>query len=129
VATHVKVIAALFIVCGAVLAAMAFFAPVILGLVAALVGQSGDPDASTATAILGLTGIAASMFFGVLALPYLLAGWGLWNFRPWARIVGIVLGAISLPQFPFGTLLGIYALVILFRKDTEALFQPVKTAD
>ena len=120
--THVKVVAALFCVCGATLAALAFFAPVILGLVAALIGQSGDPDASTATAILGLTGIAAGIFFGALALPYLVTAWGLWNFRPWARIVGIVLGAISLPQFPLGTLVGVYALVIFFRKDTEALF-------
>jgi hypothetical protein len=29
---------------------------------------------------------------------------------------------LCLIHIPFGTLIGIYALVILFRKDTEALF-------
>ena len=120
--THVKVIAALNLVEGGVLAALAFFAPAILGMVAAIVGTSGDPDAAVVAPVLGMTGIGLSIFFAICALPYLLTGWGLWNFRPWARIAGIVLGALSLVSFPFGTLIGIYSLVILFKKETEALF-------
>jgi hypothetical protein len=42
--------------------------------------------------------------------------------KSWSRICGIVLGALLLVQIPVGTAIGIYALVILFRKDTEALF-------
>ena len=123
--THVKVIAVLFLVCGGVLGALAFAAPAILGLVAAFIGQSGDPDAAAAGTVLGITGVAASVFFAVLAVPYIATGWGLWQLKPWARIVGIVIGALGLISFPLGTLIGIYALVILFRKDTEALFAPV----
>ena len=121
-ATHVKVIAAINFLYGCLYAVMAFFAPVVMGLIATLVGQSGDPDAGTASAILGLSGIAGSILFAVLSLPHLIVGWGLWTFRSWARIAGIVLGALSLLSFPIGTLVGIYAMVILFRKDTEALF-------
>jgi hypothetical protein len=122
VGTHVKIIAALYLLCGIVLGALAFFAPAVLGLVASFIRGSGEPDAETVSTVLGITGAAASVFVGVCAVPYLLTGWGLWNFRPWARIVGIVLAALSLIEFPFGTMLGIYALVIFFRKDTEALF-------
>jgi hypothetical protein len=120
--THVKVIAALNFLWGGLYAALAFFMPAVLGVIATIVGHSDDPDAAMAVPILGLTGIGMSIFFGILALPHLLTGWGLWTFRPWARIAGIVLGALSLISFPFGTLAGIYALVILFRKETEALF-------
>ena len=127
--THVKVIAALNFLWGGIYAALAVFMPAMLGLIATIVGNSGDPDAATAVPILGLTGVGLSIFFAILAVPHLLAGWGLWTLRPWARILGIVLGALSLVSFPFGTLCGIYALVILFRKDTEALFQPVKPAN
>ena len=126
-ATHVKVIAVLYLICGVFLVAGAFFLPLILGLVASLVGTSGDPDAGVATAILGLTGVTLSIILGVLAIPFLATGWGMLKLRPWSRIAGIVLGALSLIHFPFGTVLGIYALVILFRKDTEALFgEPVR---
>jgi hypothetical protein len=124
VATHVKVIAALFIVCGSMLLAGALFLPLILGLVATVVGASHDPDAAVATTVLGFTGAALSVFFAVLAAPFFATGWGLLKLRPWARIAGIVLGALSLTSFPFGTVIGIYALVILFRKETEALFVP-----
>ena len=37
-------------------------------------------------------------------------------------ITGIVLAAICLIHVPLGTMLGVYALIILFRKDTEVLF-------
>ena len=121
-ATHVKVIAVLYLICGASLALGAFFLPAILGMVAALVGSSGDPDAGMASAILGLTGIGVSVMFIAFAIPFIVIGWGMLTFRPWSRSAGIVLGVLCLPQIPVGTVIGIYALVILFRKDTEALF-------
>jgi hypothetical protein len=41
------------------------------------------------------------------------------------------MAALCLAQLPFGTAFGIYALIILFKKDTEALFSrqvtPVST--
>jgi hypothetical protein len=121
-ATHVKVIAVLYLICGVFFAAAALFTPMILGLVATLVGTSGDPDAGVASAVLGLTGVAVSIIMGVIAIPFIATGWGMLKLRPWSRIAGIVLGALSIIQIPLGTAIGVYALVILFRKDTEALF-------
>jgi len=58
----------------------------------------------------------------VLSLPGIVTGIGLLRLRPWARILGIVLSALSLLMVPFGSLLGIYGLWVLLSKDTERLF-------
>jgi hypothetical protein len=121
-ATHVKVIAVLYLMCGVMLLLAAFFTPLILGFVASIVGTSGEQDATTVATFLGFTGIAMSAVLFVLAAPFIATGWGMLKFRPWSRIAGIVMGALCLPQMPLGTVIGVYALVILFRKDTEALF-------
>ena len=123
-ATHVKVIAALFLVLGAFWAVIAFLGPAILAMVAGLVGSSGDPDAAVGATVLGFAGIAVTLFAGVLALAFLATGWGMFKLKPWARIAGIILAILCLTNLPLGTVFGIYALVILFRKDTEALFAP-----
>ena len=121
-ATHVKVIAVLFIAGGILLLLGAFFTPLVLGTLAAVVGASNDEGAAVGAAVLGFTGAALSLVLGLMALPSLICGWGLLTFRSWARILAIVLAAIALTNFPLGTAFGVYALVILFRKDTEALF-------
>ena len=121
-ATHVKVIAGLCLVSGAFWALWTFASPMVLAIVATFVASSGDPDAAVGTTVLGLTGVWLAVMFGALALANIVVGIGLWKFKRWARIAGIILGVLSLVNFPFGTAFGIYALIILFRKDTEALF-------
>ena len=120
-ATHLKVIAVLFSLVGALLVCMGLLATVLFGLIGGGVAASGDPDSGVAVAILGATGLFATLILLVLSVPYFICGWGLMKRRQWARIMGIILAAIALAKFPLGTIFGIYALVILFRKDTEAL--------
>ena len=62
------------------------------------------------------------MFLGVFALPGLVDGIWTAQCKPWARIVGIVLSAISLINIPIGTVIGIYGLWVLLSKETEPLF-------
>jgi hypothetical protein len=59
----------------------------------------------------------------LLSLPGLIAGIGLVKFRPWARILGIVISALDLLSVPFGTALGVYGLWVLLSTETEALFR------
>ena len=47
------------------------------------------------------------------AVAGFIAGWGLLEYQPWARVLAIVLGILSLPEIPFGTALGIYTLWVL----------------
>lgn len=120
--THVKVLAVIFLVYGALGVLAACAAPLFFGSLAAIVGASHDDDAHLGMAVLGLTGLAFAVFFFVTSIPGVICGWGLLKFRPWARILGIVLAAICLINIPLGTILGIYALWVFFHKDTEALF-------
>ena|SRR5437868_518297 len=123
--THVKTLGILHIVFGGlgVLAALAVL--FIFGGLAGLIGMAGQMDeAHVAAPILG--GIGAFIFFILLAfaLPGLIAGIGLLQFRPWARILTIILSIFDLIHVPFGTALGIYGLWVMLSQDTERLFAP-----
>ena len=126
-AQHVKVIGALCIVFGAIYAIIAVFGSVVLAFLANFVGSSGETDAELGATALGFAGVALTIVLGFFAAAYLVTGWGLLKLKPWARIVGIIVAVLSLTKFPLGTAFGIYALVIFFRKETEALF--AKQAD
>jgi hypothetical protein len=122
--THVKVLGVLQIALGCLsLLAAVVIMVVFLGGVGAM-GFSGDPDAQRALPLVGFVGTAVVTFLVVMSLPGILTGIGLLRHRPWARIVGIVLSVLSLMMIPFGTLVGIYGLWVLFSKDTERLFEP-----
>lgn len=48
--------------------------------------------------------------------------WGLLHFRPWARILAIILAVLHIFSFPFGTALAIYTLWVLLSSETQPLF-------
>jgi hypothetical protein len=48
-----------------------------------------------------------------------LAGWGLLQREPWARVVALVLGFISLFNVPFGTAVGVYTLWVLLPSQSQ----------
>ncbi len=119
--THVKVVAVLYIALGALnlLAAVLFgFA---MGLAGTIVGMSGDPDAAVALPIIGVTGTALVVFLLLLSLPMIVTGIGLLRHREWARIAGIVIAALAIFHFPFGTAIGVYGLWVLLNNETARL--------
>jgi len=63
--------------------------------------------------------------FAILAKAALgfLAGWGLMQREPWARVLSLVLGFISLFNPPFGTALGIYTLWVLLPQPSETEYE------
>jgi len=123
--THVKVLGALQIAMGAVGLFSALVLVAVFGVASSAVGMSGDPDAAIALPIIGITGMALVAFLVTLSLPGVVVGIGLIQRRPWARIAGIVLSILSLMMVPFGTILGVYGVWVLFSKDTERLFTPI----
>jgi hypothetical protein len=53
-----------------------------------------------------------------------LTGWGLLNRQPWARMLAIILGVVSLFfHIPFGTALGIYTLWVLLPAHSEEEYE------
>ena len=129
--THVKVLGILYLVVSGFSLLMALFLLVVMGGAAGIVGAAADPqDAAIAIPVLGITATVIAIFLGAFAVPGLLTGYGLLNYKSWARILGIVLSALSLINIPVGTLLGVYGLWVLLSKDTERLFDsgPVVTS-
>ena len=120
--THVKVVAALHMVIGALGVLCALALMLIFGGAASIVSMTGDPDAAVAVPVIGLIGMALVVGLLVLAVPSIFVGVGLWRLRPWARVGGIVLSILDLVWMPLGTIIGIYGLWVLFSKPTEALF-------
>jgi hypothetical protein len=60
------------------------------------------------------------MVTGVLGI---LAGWGLLERQPWARVLAIVLGFLALFHFGIGTVLGIYTLWVLLPRESALEYQ------
>jgi hypothetical protein len=87
-----------------------------------------EPGAAFARALgpLVIT-IIAGLVLLISALCFA-AGWGLLKVRPWARMLAIVLGAISLIHPPFGTALGVYTLWVLLGGNAAAEYERMTTS-
>jgi hypothetical protein len=119
--THVKVLAVLYIVFGVMGTLMGLGIMALLGAIG-VAGAAADPDAWMALPILGITGTALAAFLLFLSLPGIIAGIGLLKYLPWARILTIVLSALNLMNFPFGTIIGIYGLWVMLSDQGARLF-------
>ena len=62
------------------------------------------------------------------AVVGIVAGWGLLERQPWARMLAIVLGCFSLVDMPFGTALGIYTLWVLLPAASEQEYRRIARA-
>ena len=57
------------------------------------------------------------------ALLAFFAAWGLHERRSWARVVAIVSAVFALTHPPFGTILGVYTLVVLLSADAATNYE------
>jgi len=125
----VKVLGVVYLAVGGCMLLAALFLFLTLGGVAGIVGATAEPqDAAIAIPVLGFAGTALAAFFTLFSLPSLITGYGLLNYKPWARVVGIVLSAISLINIPIGTVVGAYGLWVLLNQETERLFNNLPVA-
>lgn len=115
---HIDVIGALWIVWGAIGVIFGLF---ILGI---LFGISFIPDMGyEAPVILRTVGLGVGLFFVVLSAPEVIAGIGLLKRQEWGRVLVLVEAFLNLIVIPFGTILGIYSMVILLNDETVQLFR------
>ena len=122
---HVRVLGILHMVLGAIgiLIALLFF--VIFGI--GMLGIAGaaaheKPEALIAVPIVGAFGVFLVGLIAIISVPGIIVGYGLLNYKPWARILGIVLSALNLLSVPIGTAIGVYGLWVLLNSETEQLF-------
>jgi len=122
-AQHVKILGILHIVFSSLCILAGIIVLIVMGGIAGFVGASDQSsDAAQAVPILGGIGGLVFVICLIIGLPGLVGGIGLIQFKPWARIVIIVLSALDLINIPIGTALGIYGFWVLLSKDTEQLF-------
>ncbi|MFZ0814347.1 MAG: zinc ribbon domain-containing protein [Candidatus Sulfotelmatobacter sp.] len=79
--------------------------------------QFGAPQAPTAF-LRPLLSVIAIFILAKAACGFI-AGWGLLQREPWARIIALVLGFIGLFNVPFGTAVGVYTLWVLLPAQSE----------
>jgi len=84
-----------------------------------------DPEALP---ILSIVGTWTALFLTVLALPGLIAGYGLLKRRMWGRVLAIVVAFFGLINFPIGTAISIYALFVLLQNAATDYFAPQQLA-
>jgi len=119
VANHIQVLGILWLVAAALLLLPALFL-YMFGRVFSAFGSDFPPGAPPEVhAILHLVFSCLALFFLILGAAAVIAGWGLLKHEPWARILAVVLGFISLLHFPFGTALGIYTIWVLLSVNAE----------
>ena len=112
--THVKVVGWLWIANGVVSILMAIIGLAVINWPGVI---SGAQDSLLASA-----GVLCC-FPGILGIiANIAAGYGLLNYKSWARILVIILAILNLIWFPIGTVIGIYTLWAMFNDETKALF-------
>ena len=83
-----------------------------------------DPEhGAFAAPIAMLIGLCIAGFLLILSAPALIGGWGLIKGKSWSRVLMIVISALHLLSFPFGTALGIYGLWVLLNEQSRQLLE------
>lgn len=113
---HITLVGVLHIIRGAL--------ALLLGMAAftLLTGIGLFTEDPTAFGILGFIGTIAASAMLLLAVPSIVAGIGVLQRREWGRVIALIVGAISLLDFPLGTALGVYTLWLLMDNETRLLF-------
>jgi len=82
-----------------------------------------------AEAILSAFGIPTVMLMLILFGPGIIAGIGLLNRRPWARILALLMAILDLMVVPIGTAIGIYTIWVLVKaKEAGLLIRGVSSS-
>ena len=122
--SHIKTLGILHIVFGALGVCLGLGSLLLFGGIAGIIGMSDQSgDALVAIPIIGMVGTAIFLIMLLLSLPGIIAGFGLINMKPWARILTIVLSFLHILNVPFGTALGVYGMWVLFSPEATAMFE------
>lgn len=113
---HVTILGWLYIVGNAIFLLIGAF---VFMLLAGIGVASGD---SQAMAILSVVGTVVGALLAVIAIPGLVAGYGLLARKAWGRVLAIVVGILGLINFPVGTAIGIYAVLVLLQEGATDYF-------
>jgi hypothetical protein len=79
-----------------------------------------EPIAEEILTFLGGTLSLLILFFSCIGI---IGGIGLFSFKPWARILVMIVSAINCLNIPIGTAKGVYSIWVLMQSETIELFE------
>ena len=115
---HVPILGWLLMVGHAIFLVLGVFVFILLTGIGVVSGEA------QALGILAVVGTSVALLLTALALPGIIAGYGLLKRRSWGRVLAIVVAVLSLLNFPFGTAIGVYALWVLCQQAANEYFSP-----
>lgn len=115
---HISVLGWLYIFGNAFFLLLAAFGFFLLPTIGAI---TRDADATT---VLSILGTVFGLLMVILGFPGLLAGYGLLKHKPWSRLLAMIIAVLGLVNFPFGTVIGVYALFVLSQQAAIDYFEP-----
>lgn len=65
----------------------------------------------------------AAVFLGGFGVVHLVLAWSLYERKPWARLLGLIVGFLALLRFPLGTALGIYTIWVLLPESSAREYE------
>jgi len=79
-----------------------------------------DPLAQKVLSFVGSSLSLIILFFSTLGI---IGGAGLFSYKPWARILVLIVSAINCINIPIGTAKGVYSIWVLMQSETIELFE------
>jgi len=79
-----------------------------------------EPIAETVLSFIGNTVSIIIVFISSLGI---IGGFGLFSYRPWARIMVLIVSAINCLNVPIGTAKGVYSIWVLMQPEAIDLFE------
>jgi len=112
--SSVRMLAVGFVIVGVIHAVMALFILFVYGGKATITPGTGQEFLP----VIGLLGNTSFVLVFIASLLGVVAGLGLWQLSPWGRPLGIAVSLVQIFVIPFGTVLGIAGLLLLWRKQS-----------
>ena len=80
-------------------------------------------DEPIAQDVLSFVGNSVAMILVFFSSLGIIGGAGLFSFRPWARILVMIVSAMNCINVPVGTAKGVYSIWVLMQPETIELFE------
>ncbi|MFM9905241.1 MAG: hypothetical protein ACKVQJ_11800 [Pyrinomonadaceae bacterium] len=85
--------------------------------------KAGEPGPEVILPILIVVFLFVFIFTALFSIPKIIAGYGLRNHKPWARIWAIIASVMCCLSFPIGTAIGVFGLIFLLSDDGKNYFE------
>lgn len=108
--SHKRILGILYVVTGILLLFGMMFVSIFFSMFIPLIADQAGDDQWVFTWLVPFIRAIAIFVCIVIALPSLIAGWGLLNNRSWTMMLALIVGCLRLFSFPIGTAIGIYTI-------------------